>query len=90
MAIHDGLRQAYEGYYEDDSEPRREYDAAFAEWRSRGDEAVETYDGWLRTWCEARIRSETPKQHLEIYCHWNGLIGWSGVLYDLAHGGGVS
>jgi len=82
MAVHGGLLEAYLGYYEEESlEPWTRAEPGYV---SMGPDAAQ------RKWCEAKIAADTPEQRLEIYMHWNGMIGWSGTCYEIATGGGAS
>lgn len=31
-----------------------------------------------------RIETDSPEQRLEIYCIWNGIIGYASTLYNIA------
>lgn len=72
------LLEAYMGYYEDDRE--------FTDSLPIGLREDPTGRELLREWAEKRINEDTPKQRLKIYCTWNGILGYSDVLYDIAVG----
>lgn len=85
---HDGLREAYEGYYEEDMEVVRAYNVQ-CDYRINRNEDVSSYEEFLSEWCHRRCLGDTPLQRLEVYCHWNGLIGYADILYELATRGDV-
>lgn len=39
-----------------------------------------------RGWCIDKIKADTPRERLEVYCHWNGIIGFSSRLFEIATG----
>lgn len=75
--IHNDLFAAYAGYYEDD----------IAREIPRGPGPLTPADDLAQIkWVEAKIRSHTPKKRLEVYLHWNGIIGWTGRIWDITQG----
>lgn len=66
------LVEAYIGYYE--REMARDLTVKMEE--------PEHTEAWAR----ARIMSEAPKQWLDTYMHWHGLIGWTENVWDISHG----
>ena len=88
---HGGLAEAYAGYYEDDMDVIAEYEAWVQDQvRTVGEPiAVKSYESWLEDWCYRECLGHTPLRRLEIYCEWNGLIGYAGTLYELATRGDV-
>lgn len=40
----------------------------------------------LDDWVKDRIMADTPKQRLEVYLEWNGILGYSSRIYELATG----
>ena len=86
---HGGLREAYEGYYEEDAFVRAEYDSYVREEIDGGQLAVPSFEWWLESWCYRKCLSDTPLRRLAIYCEWNGILGYSSTLYDIATRGDV-
>ncbi|HEX9429604.1 MAG TPA: hypothetical protein VF944_04435 [Candidatus Bathyarchaeia archaeon] len=72
MAIHNDLVEAYKGFYEDE----------IARDEPVGGEFYNLVDEWV----EAKIRSHTPKERLEVYLEWNGIIGYTGRIWSIAQG----
>lgn len=35
-------------------------------------------------WAQRKILADSPKQRLETYCTWNGIIGYAGRMYEIA------
>lgn len=71
-SIGNDLIEAYKGYYED-------------EWMyEQGEYQVDPTipDEWVIE----KIMCHTPKQRLEVYLEWNGLIGYYSRIYELATG----
>lgn len=78
--IGNDLLKAYVGYHED-------------EWTKDLHEAVggvnvddEAVKSWMETKAIQTIINHTPKQRLEIYLEWNGIIGYSSRIYEVAIG----
>lgn len=86
MGIHGGLLEAYIGTHEDDWGHKEEYRNWVASEGRNGEVAVEAYEGWLHTKMIERIRAESAEEHLRVYCEWNGILGYSRTLFDIATG----
>lgn len=57
------LIEAYEGYYED--EMAKDLTVPMEE------------PEHVRAWVLTKLYGHTPKERLEIYLHWNGILGWT-------------
>lgn len=66
------LKEAYLGYYED--EMAADLTAPMEE--------PEHAEAWVLN----KISSDTPKKRLRVYLEWNGIIGFSEVVYAIATG----
>lgn len=85
MNISRDLREAYKGYYENDSFVRQEYEDEFHDSIEEG-LGIPSFEYWLNSWAEYKCEADTPKRRLEIYCEWNGIIGYSSRLFAIATG----
>lgn len=77
VLYHNGLMNAYKGKYEDE---------IIAEWNGALDD-----DGgraFEHDWVIQKIGSHSNLERLEVYCEWNGIIGYASTLYHMAHDGG--
>lgn len=74
------LIEAYQGYYED------ELMVEFCEEYGGPDAPESEKVEWVRNEVIRRILCDTPKRRLEIYLEWNGIIGYSSRIYELAIG----
>lgn len=72
IKISNDLIEAYEGYYEDEMA---------ADLTSPMEEPEDA-----RNWAINKIISHTPKERLEIYLEWNGIIGYADRTYQIATG----
>jgi len=84
--IHGGLLEAYKGYFEDDWEIKDDYQRYVAREREKGESTVKAFDSWLEEECERLIREHSPAVRLEIYCEWNGILGYHRTLFAIANG----
>jgi len=75
--IANDLIEAYKGYYEDELE--RDHSR---EWPN-GPVTLETY---TFNWVDVKIRSHTSKERLEVYLHWNGIIGYTNRIWEITQG----
>ena len=73
----EGLIQAYMGYNE--RLYRNEYSKLLREGKTTA-----KYEHAARVFAFAAIQVDSPKRRLEIYCNWNGLIGYAAVLFQIA------
>lgn len=64
------LMEAYLGYYGEDENP------------SVTDPSVTD----PRAWAEEKIKSHTPKERLEIYLEWNGILGYTSRIWEISQG----
>ena len=80
MAIYDGLIEAYKGYYED------EWQDEFSRSPDGAGNFAMTYQQWLTKKTEETIKADTPKRRLEIYLEWNGILGYTEIIWDLSQG----
>lgn len=37
-------------------------------------------------WVEETIATHTPKERLDVYLTWNGIIGWTSRIFEIATG----
>lgn len=78
MKISNDLVEAYKGRYEDESV--RPWTRAESGYTLMGpDEAI---DKWVRE----KIASHTPRERLEVYLEWNGILGYTDRIYEIATG----
>jgi len=82
MSIHSDLVEAFLGVYEEDY--RKEYDL-YVE-KHKGELALPSYDYWVEDLARNSIRKSTNEERLDVYCQWNGIIGFSNRLYKIATG----
>lgn len=75
LTIHNGLFEAYRNYYEE--ELKIEYDRT---------EYTEAPDKFINRRVRQIILEHTPKQRLEVYLEWEGIMGWTETVYNLAIG----
>lgn len=96
------LIEAYKGYYEDQwdyDSPRFAYNeyvqseekqAMITKGKNRGQLAyavvVEAWESWFLRWIEHKIVTDDPKTRLQIYLEWNGILGYTDSIYDIAMG----
>lgn len=76
--IRNDLIEAYKGYYEDERTVVQN-DGSF---KQVIDFTKEEWEIWI-TW---RILTDQPAERLERYCEWNGILGYSTTLFDIATG----
>lgn len=74
------LVEAYVGYHEDEWLEELHDEVAGA---NVSDKEWET---WSRNRATQEILDHTPQRRLEIYLEWNGILGYSGRIYELATG----
>lgn len=68
--IGNDLIEAYKGYYEN-------------EWHPTEDpQNQKDYDVYVRN----RIEADSPKERLEVYLEWNGILGYTNRIFELATG----
>lgn len=70
--IHNDLVEAYEGFYED--EMANDLTVPM-------EEPEDT-----RAWVEAKIRGHSARERLEVYLEWNGILGYTGRIWDISQG----
>lgn len=73
----EGLITAYIGYNE------RVYRNEYAKLLREG-KTTAKYDHVARVFAFAAIQTDSPKRRLEIYCNWNGLVGYAEILFQIA------
>ncbi len=79
MAIWNDMIQAYKGHYED--EILKDFNEHFIE-HGLGKAKDERLFG--TEWVKTKVESHSNKERLEIYCSWNGIIGYSNRLFEIA------
>lgn len=75
LTISNDLIEAYKGYYED------EWMYEFGEYETEGTESPA-----YTKWSKEKILNHSPKERLEIYCEWNGILGYHSRLFEIATG----
>jgi len=84
--IYGSLIEAYKGHYEDDRQIRQYYqDWLKAEMQNGHSDAL-SFEGWFEGWVEEAIRTATPKERLAIYLEWNGILGWTEMIWSISQG----
>lgn len=71
MRIGDDLIKAYQGYYENQHSPDGR---SWFHGEPTREEAIEM------------IKAQSPKERLEVYLHWNGIIGWTNRIWEISQG----
>lgn len=84
MKIFNSLTEAFAGYYEVENL------AAYQEYVEResrnGQVAVLSSDSWIASHVERTIRSATPRKRMDVYLQWNGISGYTSMLWELSQG----
>jgi hypothetical protein len=76
--IHNDLREAYLGTYEDDFD---------RDWTNNLPDVGElSRDDYVNMHIDGRIREHTAKERLDVYLTWNGILGWTGRIWDISQG----
>lgn len=84
--ISNDLIEAYIGFYEDNYEVQNEY-KQFVNVEGKGGElAAQDFDSWLAEWIARKIKSHSPKERLEVYLTWNGIIGYTNRIWSITQG----
>ena len=85
--IRNDLIEAYKGYYEDDREATSAYIEYVKDATNKNFMAeVKSLNEWLTEWVQQKILTDQPAERLERYCEWNGILGYSTTLFDIATG----
>jgi len=86
--VHGGLLAAYEGVLEDEiAYGYKSYvDAEEAAAKGQYAVAVQSLEQWGRDYATRAILADSPRKHLEVYLQWNGILGYSSIIWELAHG----
>lgn len=74
------LIEAYKGYYEDD------WLVEFYEEVAGTNVSEEEQETWMTSRAIQEIVNNLPLARLRIYLEWNGIIGHTGRIYELAIG----
>ncbi len=78
MAIHNDLLEAYRGVYEEDFE---------RDWENKlPDVGTLSLDGYVTMRIAFRITEHTAKERLDVYLQWNGIIGYTGRIWEISQG----
>jgi hypothetical protein len=80
MNIHGGLLEAYLGYYEE------EWQNEFADSPAGAGDFSVTFKEWLNRRATTQITEDSPKQRLDIYLEWNGILGYTETIWDISQG----
>lgn len=86
MHIPHYLLEAYVGYFEEDREMFQRYEAHKDQRKALGLAAL-TYDDWRIEYCRAIILEHTPRQRLNIYLEWNGILGFASQIWTICESG---
>lgn len=84
VRIHGGLLAAYEGVLED--EIAYGYKSYCSAEIAAGATTLQDVSQWGKDYATRAILADSPRKHLEVYLQWNGILGYSGTIWDLAHG----
>lgn len=82
LKIGNDLIEAYKGYYEQEIDQDFPYHLAPRS-RLEGGQYSEQFQ---KEWAIKKIRSHSPKERLEVYLEWNGILGYTSRIYELATG----
>ena len=80
MQIPNYLLTAYLGYFEE------EYRGEYEEYVKAEVEAVEAYKSWSANKARALIHTHSPEERLHIYLTWEGIIGYTSQIFNIAQG----
>lgn len=61
------------GYYEDD-------------WTYEHGEYSTNPKKDLMNWCQEKIQKDTIEERLNVFLEWNGIIGYTGMIYSISQG----
>lgn len=50
------------------------------------EQVVPWTDAAVNSWVIDKIRSHTPKERLEVYLEWNGILGYSSRIWEITQG----
>ncbi len=78
MAIHNDLVEAYEGIYEDDFKFDFEQGIVGPTGLSK--------EQYVKVRVRHRIREHTPKERLDVYLQWNGILGYTSRIWAISQG----
>jgi len=81
--ISNDLVEAYKGVFEDDWQAKEAYKEYV---KQAGGLAVPNFEYWLGDYVVGLIQESTPKRRLEVYLEWNGIIGYTGRIFEIATG----
>ena len=71
------LVEAYKGFYEDEYDRLQiHHDGASTSTEHHA------YHGWIVN----KISSHTPKERLEVYLEWNGILGYTNRIWEISQG----
>jgi hypothetical protein len=76
--FHGGMIEAFKGYFEENWETRRDYEKS-------GELA---FDGWYDGYIQTLIALASNKERLRVYLEWNGILGYTESIFDIATNGG--
>lgn len=77
------LIQAYVGTLEDDRETRERYETHANNQAAFGLRPL-SFSFWLNEHCKAMINEATRRERLEVYLEWNGIIGYTQAIFEIA------
>ena len=76
--IHNDLREAYFGTYEDLFED---------DWNRKLPDVGElSLDDYINMRVGERVREHTAKERLDVYLTWNGILGWTHRIWSISQG----
>lgn len=87
MIFRNDLIEAYKGVKEQELEAQRPIYDKYIQDLGPKELAVPGFDYWVEPIVEEWIAKDLPRERLAVYCEWNGIIGFSETLFDIAQGG---
>lgn len=77
------LLQAYIGVHEDKRETRECYETHARIRNALGLRPL-PFPFWFGDYCKHLINEATPRERLETYLEWNGIIGYTQAIFEIA------
>jgi hypothetical protein len=71
------LLEAYKNYYEEE---------LAQEYATVADVSLESHEVFSRRRVREIILEHTPKQRIEVYLEWNGILGYADTIFDICRG----
>ncbi len=86
--FHGGMIEAFKGYFEENWETRRDYEAYVEKESKSGELVLLSFDGWYDGYIQTLIALASNKERLRVYLEWNGILGYTESIFDIATNGG--